>query len=283
MGDIAEAHRRRTLTEVRKQSFEDSLYRWINLLPLSLQLFHGPSPRSLASHNLDALQLHAPYFACLLILYRNSAIGSAETTATFVASSFLVGILEEILARDEVRYLGPVFTFYALASGLIGLAKFRYESLRATAESEFEVTKTALEQLAQRWGSANGALRALTRARATVQQQLPIGVEPVQLSQRLQSFFTNFGPDLCRLWHLCVGPCSKHAPGISSTQRLTTAPVTPSTFQEFDQRSHAVYTTIPEQNVASDALFDPGLRASDDTLPSMASWLFDDIEFGLTV
>ena len=205
MGDIAEAQRRQALTPCRRQRLEDALFRWVKELPSSLRLMHRQNEASTpepAPYNFEARQLALIYFVCLILLYRSSNSQAPVSTACLVASSFVANILEEFLSRDQLRYLGPVFAFYALAAGLVQLTGFRYESLKEIADHEFNVTKVALEELGKRWGSAHGALRALTRAKETIQQRSRMPGQPPALSPESAVFFSDFGPELCGMWNV---------------------------------------------------------------------------------
>jgi hypothetical protein len=223
MGDIAEAQRRRSLTHSHRQRLEDALFRWLKELPPQLRITHSHNGTwSAAPYSSEARQLVVPYFTSLMLLYRSSEVHDPGSTICLVASSYILTIFEEFLSRDQLRYLGPVFTFYALAAGLVQLAAYRYESLQSIAEHEFNVVKVALEELGKRWGSADGALRGLTRARDAIRQQPRIPGRPPPLSSAMTVFFTDFGPELCRLWNVGFGTSSDQANTANSVgpQRL---------------------------------------------------------------
>lgn len=206
MGDIAEAQRRQSLMPSRRQRLEDALFRWIKELPRELRIAHHTGEAwATASYNLEARQLAVPYFASLILLHRSPSPQAPTSTVCLMASSFLVSIFEEFLSRDHINCLGPVFAFYALAAGLIQLMCFRYKSLQAIAEHEFEVIKVALEELGKRWGSAHGALRGLLRAKDAIRQQPCMEGDPPRLASNEVVFFSDFGPDLCRTWGIGFG------------------------------------------------------------------------------
>lgn len=276
MGSIAEAHRQRRLTDDRRQSFEDVLYRWVHQLPRALRLFVNGPDKALADRHLANLQLHVPYFVCLLMLYKDAKPDSPEATAALIAASFIVGVLEDIMARDEVRYLPAIFPFYALAAGLVGLSSYRYPALRLTAEHEFAVIKMVLEQLGHRWQSAKSALVALTNACEMIRKQPSLDTEPNPLSANLNNFFETFGPDLCRCWnlqavHAPMQPPTMHeeCPRVSDVSRPS---------QQWEQR-----TMTGDQELMPDghdyALPGLGLPPLDDALPPVGSWLFDEVFF----
>lgn len=206
MGDIAEAQRRQSLTPSRRQRLEDALFRWIKELPRELRIAnHTGEAWVTAPYNLEARQLAVPYFISLILLHRSPNPQGPTSTVCLMASSFLISIFEEFLSRDHISYLGPVFAFYALATGLIQLMCFRYKSLQAIAEHEFEVIKVALEELGKRWGSAHGALSGLLRAKEAIQQQPCIEADPPRLASNEVFFFSDFGPELCRAWDIGFG------------------------------------------------------------------------------
>lgn len=206
MGDVAEAQRRQSLKPSRRQRLEDALFRWVKELPRELRIAHQNHEAWVtAPYSLEARQLAVPYFVSLILLHRCPNTQSPASTACLLASSFIVSIFEEFLSRDHMRYLGPVFAFYALAAGLIQLTGFRYKSLQAVAEHEFGVVKVALEELGKRWGSAQGALRGLLKAKDTVQEQPLLEGTLPSLSPREAVFFSDFGSELCKVWDIGFG------------------------------------------------------------------------------
>ncbi|GJN80066.1 hypothetical protein PLIIFM63780_003590 [Purpureocillium lilacinum] len=184
-----------------RQRFEDALFRWAKQVPQQLQIVHQHNETcALAPYNFEARQLAVPYFVSLTLLHRTPKAQASAPTICLLASSYVVAIIEEFICRDQLRYLGPVFTFYALVTGLNQLTGFRYECLQEVAEHEFNVVKVALEELGKRWGSAHGALRGLIRAKEAVQQQPRYSRRPPILSPDEAIFFTDFGPELCKMW-----------------------------------------------------------------------------------
>jgi hypothetical protein len=101
------------------------------------------------------------YFSTLNILYRPVNPNSAPSVTSILASSFISGIFEELLVRDDLRYLGPMFSFYLLASGVVQLSCYRWTGLWSSAQEDFEITLRALEELGKRWQSASGSLKNL--------------------------------------------------------------------------------------------------------------------------
>jgi hypothetical protein len=201
MGDIAEAQRRQTLTAPYKQRLEDGLFRWLKELPASLRITHlHDGGRTSAPYNFEARQLAVQYFISLVLLHTSRNPQTSVPTECLMASSFVVSIFEEFLSRDQLRYLGPVFAFYALAAGLAQLTAYQCEALKPIVEGEFDIIKVALEELGRRWGSAHGPLRALIRTKEALQRQPNIPGYPSPLSPSSVIFFKDFGPGLCRMW-----------------------------------------------------------------------------------
>lgn len=143
-----------------------------------------------------------PYFVILVILNRGPVAGSPPSPVSLLASSFISSIYEEFIARDQLRHLGPAFAFYALAAGLSQLSGYRYASLSNAAEENFKTIRMSLELLAKRWGSANGALRALAEARKAV-LRLPRYTEPpMRIPTNYILFFESFDATRCNMGHL---------------------------------------------------------------------------------
>lgn len=140
---------------------EDRLYRWVNTLPGRLRLYNTAPERGLRQYSFEARQMHIQYFTCLVIVNKSQLPGNAPSTASLLASSFVAGIMEELLARDEIRYLGPIFTFYLLVSGVAQLSCYKYAGLWHLAEQDLRVIFQAQEELAKRWPSAVGSLKSM--------------------------------------------------------------------------------------------------------------------------
>ncbi|KFX99473.1 hypothetical protein V490_01776 [Pseudogymnoascus sp. VKM F-3557] len=203
LGDVTQCYRRKSLTPSRRQDLENALYRWIKELPAEFHILQKGRKDPIGSYNFEARQLLVPYFVILVILNRGPVAGSVPSTVSLVASSFIASIYEEFIARDELRHLGPAFAFYALAAGLSQLSGYRYRSLANAAEENFKIIRLSLELLSKRWGSSNGALRALPEARKAV-LRLPLYSEPPAcIPTKSLLFFNDFDSSLCNMGHLC--------------------------------------------------------------------------------
>jgi hypothetical protein len=273
MGNIAEAHRQKLLSEDKRQIFENELYRWIHQLPVPLRLYTEGPEKTFADRRLANLQLHVAYFACLLMLYKDAKPDSPESTAALIAASFISGILEDVMARDEARYLPAIFPFYALAAGLVGLSGSRYPTLCSAAEADLAVVKIVLEQLGQRWQSAKSALVALNNASEIVRKQTVMYDKPKTPSPALVDFFNPFGPELCRCYHLLPFSEAGRRPVIHQDSHQNT----PVPF------SHLHQQVSIDGNMAwddpGDALPGQAFSLLDDPLPPVGSWLFDESFF----
>lgn len=106
------------------------------------------------------------------------------------------------MARDELRYLGPIFTFYCLTAGMAQLSCYRYSDTYNLAEENLGIMARALEELSKRWPSAIGSLKHLMDVREKLIQKPRLGQFPeISFSDTTAQFFVDFGPDLCRMWH----------------------------------------------------------------------------------
>lgn len=101
------------------------------------------------------------YFTVLIILNRPLDPKLAPSTASLLASSYIAGIFEDFMARDELCYLGPIFTFYCLTAGMAQLSCYRYSEIVGLAEQNLNVMARALEELSKRWPTAVGSLKHL--------------------------------------------------------------------------------------------------------------------------
>ncbi|KAK5048581.1 hypothetical protein LTR84_005672 [Exophiala bonariae] len=230
LGDITQYRRRKSFTASKRQKFENALYRWIKELPSELRLFKPTTPttsttahiNSLAPYSFKNRQVAIVYFVILIILHRRDEPSTPSSTPSLLASSFISSIFEEFLSRDELRYLGPVFAFYALAAGLAQMSGYRYAALEAAAEHEFNVISMCLASLSDRWGSAAEAMRSLQAARKAAMRLPKLQREPAGVEDDVYPYFNDFGPDLCRQWHLLGKTAVKSAEsdGAASTSQM---------------------------------------------------------------
>ncbi|KAI2103774.1 hypothetical protein LOZ04_005464 [Ophidiomyces ophidiicola] len=209
LGELTQCYCRRSLSRQKRVSIENALYRWTRELPEPLRLFRKYNPAGdapahrlvLMPYDFEARQLHVPYFITLAILYRPTSPSNLPSAAAILASSFIAGIFEDLAARDEIRFLGPVFTFYLLAAGVGLLSCFPYPHLWERAEQDLRIIYNSQKELAKRYPSAIGSLKALQSmlddapkvARPSDRPQ------PTPLTPDQQACFSGFGTDLCRL------------------------------------------------------------------------------------
>lgn len=158
-GDLTQSYLLKHGLQEHKKSLEDRLFRWLKTLPEHLQLCKNTDGRPLKPYNFESRQLHVQYFTVLIILNRPTDPKLAPSTASLLASSYIAGIFEDFLARDELRYLGPIFTFYCLSTGMAQLSCYRYSEMVNLAEENLAVMSRALQELSKRWHSAVGSLK----------------------------------------------------------------------------------------------------------------------------
>ncbi|KAF1993760.1 hypothetical protein P154DRAFT_625204 [Amniculicola lignicola CBS 123094] len=202
LGDLTQSYLRKHGLQEQKTSLEDRLFRWLKTLPENLQLCRPTEDRPLKGYSFEARQIHAQYFTTLVILNRSTDPKLSTSASSLLASSFVAGIFEDFLARDELRYLGPIFTFYCLTAGMAQLSCYRYTGLVDIAEENLAIMAKALEELSKRWPTAIGSLKHLMDVREKIMQRPPLAQFPeVNLPNSTLQFFSDFGPDLCRMWH----------------------------------------------------------------------------------
>ncbi len=188
------------MSRQQRLNIENALYRWTRGLPEHLQLFHQHN-LTLRPYNFEARQLHIPYFVILAIIYRSPSPGGAPSAAALLASSFVAGIFQDFLTRDEIRFLGPIFTFYLLAAAVAQLSSYRYPDLWCSAEQELKVINISQRELSKRWPSASGAMRVLQNITDAVTKRVRSDHPPLMgLSVDQHCLFTVFGADLCQEW-----------------------------------------------------------------------------------
>lgn len=224
LGDTVECYLRREISRQRRVDLENAIYRWAKQVIPKLRSSATLQEDAITSH-LEVQQLSVMYFVVLTILHRSPTPNSVPPAASLVASSFIAGIYEEFLLRDELRYLGPVFAFYPLCSGLSLLSSWRYSQLQSTAEHELTVIKLSLQKLSERWLSAVGPLRALNKLTEKVREQGPLDGQPPKLDFDTASFFDGFDVRLCKQWRLIGQSAEPETPVHATTATCTLAEV----------------------------------------------------------
>lgn len=278
MGDIAQAQRRNRAPE----NAESELRCWMQDLPPVLHLYQNGK---LASYDFKARQLFVPYLVSIILLQRPfSSEQTPVSSASLIASSLVSGIFEDFLSRDQLRYLGPASTFYALAAGLMQLIGWRYETLRQSSEECYQIIRKSLQELGQRYGSAHGALRALTKAKDHVAGQSSIMELPPSPTSDFSTLFTCFGEELCSQWSLLASSTNsskevRPANEIIGSQDAVSRPA----IELFDVVQPAGAALDSEQFAPFPYTnLDDAWLVLDSTTAPVGSWLFDDYDISLT-
>ncbi|KAL5120144.1 hypothetical protein ACEQ8H_001970 [Pleosporales sp. CAS-2024a] len=203
LGDLTQSYQRKHGLQEQRKALEDRLFRWLKTLPGHIRLCEQTDGRPLKPYSFEARQIHVQYFTVLVILHRPTDPKLAPSTASLLASSYVVGIFQDFMARDELRYLGPIFTFYCLTAGFAQLSCYRYTDMAQIAEKNLKVLARALEELSKRWQTAHGSLKHLMDVREKVARRTQLGCYlDINFPNTTAQFFSDFGPDLCPMWHL---------------------------------------------------------------------------------
>lgn len=287
LGDCTQSYLRHNLSMPKRQEIRNALYCWVNELPRQLCLCNSPSSQQDNAYDMRTRCLYVPYFVTLTILYRSARPQEVSATIAAVASSFLTGIYEEFLARDEFRFLASTYKFYLFATGMAqvhtqAVLSSRFEII----EQEFGIVKSSLEALATRWPSATSNIRALEAASQSISSptRQPTLVPLSSHDEAYPLLHHNFGPDLCRLWHLID---SKHKEpndlSLDDTRwRATGAEDIPLAGSHASQAASPMLNSLPTQppaNFSSSSLLNPvsGLEPPStdcnmDDDPALWSW-----------
>lgn len=269
LGDLTQYFLQKGRFSNEKLSLGNRAFRWVKTLPEVLQLCYTQSERSLRPYSFEARQLHVQYFTVLTILNKSTPPANNPSTASLIASSFVAGIFEDFLARDELRYLGPIFTFYLLTAGVTLLSSYRFAGLWHLAEQDLDIIFKAQEELGKRWPTAIGSLKRLNDVKARVMKCQRNSYFPENnLSPEQIQFFDGFGPDLCRSWNVLYPGTSSQ----QSTRDLMTAGILTDLYTE---TAHEGAETNGVDDISFDAqLLDP--QWSLDPYRGVGNWLFND-------
>ncbi|OQD73066.1 hypothetical protein PENDEC_c017G02871 [Penicillium decumbens] len=224
LGDTVEYYLRREVSRQRRVDLENAVYRWAKQVFPKLRS-SAALQEDITTSTLELQQLLVMYFVVLTMLHRSPTPGSVPPAGALVASSFIAGIYEDFLLRDELRYLGPVYAFYPLCAGLSLLSSCRYPQLRSTAEHELTVIKLSLQKLSERWLSAVGPLRALNKLTDKVRDQGPFDGPLPTLDLDTASFFEGFDVKQCKQWRLIGQPAQSARSNLGTGATCTLADV----------------------------------------------------------
>lgn len=193
----------------------DTISRWTDSLPEELRLFQKSSTSTtdlqISRYDFKARQLHIPYFVVLTIMHKTLTPNAGPSAISILAASYIAGIFEDFLARDEISHLPAIFTFYGLAAGVSLISFRRYPHLREVAEQDLEVIMTAEVELAKRWPTARGMKAALQNMMSSIPDYNLTTVQPpldIPISE-IRSYFSAFGPMLCRMRDAVLGQYTK--------------------------------------------------------------------------
>ncbi|KAK4497577.1 hypothetical protein PRZ48_012028 [Zasmidium cellare] len=165
----------------------------------------------LATYEFSARQLHLPYLVTLLVkarsVSRTCQISSSPTAV--LTSSFVAGIFEDFLARNEIQFLGPIVGFYLLAAGVTLAGLLSHQPLHLYVQQDLDIVLRSLQELAKRWPSAMGVTRAIQHVSAATGGNGKQNSTLVWLDEDEERLFEGLHPPLCRLWEPYQSQCAK--------------------------------------------------------------------------
>jgi hypothetical protein len=137
------------------------LLAWINNLPPALRL--ADENGSSQPYSFEIAQLHIPFLSAITLVFSPRPLFSIspDNTAAVVAATLTFRIFEAFHLRDQICYLGPIFSWHLLVAAVTRLSCLRVPSLRAEAEAALDTTDIFLRELGSKWPSALNNLRNL--------------------------------------------------------------------------------------------------------------------------
>jgi hypothetical protein len=184
------------MSTLQRDNIRNRLFWWLKELPEEMQYFRSSTHASF--DNRFERQLFAIYFAAVTILYRSDLSGQMVHPVSLVASSFLVSLLENFLARDEVQRLPTMFTFYAVSAAVPQLVATRSVKLKPVAETELVIISQFLLALSKRWPTSAGAQKLFETLRNSEPTIEKPHVSFGTFSGHEQLLFDNFDLSACR-------------------------------------------------------------------------------------
>lgn len=205
LGDLVQTCSRKQMSTARHSEVAATLFRWTRMLPPHLRLADYSSltqTYQMRPHDFQSRQLHVPYFACILILSRVGQPQKALSPAAIFAASYIAGIYEDLLARNLVFRLAPIFTTLGLMAGLVLSSLRSHSMLWNAAQPDLVIIHSALQELSTKWRSAIGAAKVIKKAlEADTNHSSPQTEIPHSLTREDASLFEGLPIELCRMWH----------------------------------------------------------------------------------
>lgn len=204
LGDLTECYARKYMSRYHKLNVQNSMSQWTKTLPEDLRLFQKSNKGGgyhVSRYNFNARQLHIPYFVVLTIMHKSITPNIGPSAVSILAASYIAGIYEDFLARDEIQYLPAIFSFYGLAAAVSLVSFHRYSYLRKSAEQDLAVIISAERELGKRWPAARGMRNALENMIASIPKPNTISVQPrLEVPKaEVDAYFSDFGSGLCRV------------------------------------------------------------------------------------
>lgn len=222
LGDTTQSYLRHQISLRKRTEIRNALYCWVSELPDIWRLFGHERSRQLNPYNMRARCLHVPYFVTLTILYRSQSLPEISITIAAVASSFVAGIFEEFLTRDEFHFQPPIFKFYAFAAGMGHIhARAYLSSPLEPIEQEIDIINSSMAALATRWILGNDNIKSLqSSCEKIILPHRGSSLPPLSSQHEVYPLFYAFGPELCRLWHLVEPKNDGHTGNFPEALRL---------------------------------------------------------------
>ena len=185
----------------------------------------------------------------------------------------MAGIFEELLVRDDICHLAPIFTRYCIAASFFLISQRPIPELWAACQSDLQVLKLSLKELSKRWKSAIGGSRVLESILTSQQHNTGISMKRIAwLTQDEQFLFNEFPLDLCQMW----GPYAQFCEKTADAQEGRGVPSPDPAGQELPNslaplNTHNIpdavpFTPIPESDL-------PDLSLADFLCEGLENWL----------
>lgn len=175
----------KSLSEFRRIELE--LKRWADQLPAPLRPTDTSGrPRP---YDFNLWQLYLPYLSALCIMYRTSRRTESLHLTALLASSCTVRIVEDLLARDELRCVNAMLAIYLLTAGLALLSTHEQPSIWPNSKPDFEVVIRSLDELSATWHTAKGSLRILRRAQELIRMRPTSGTQKLEAHEDHAEYF----------------------------------------------------------------------------------------------
>ncbi|KIX01964.1 uncharacterized protein Z518_07903 [Rhinocladiella mackenziei CBS 650.93] len=168
IGSMVEVYRRKGEDTAAEAAYSilHSMKMWIHQLPEYLRLYQDSDRRQ---YRRNVYEIHINYFVAVILFFHLCGHAFRTTITnptTLIASSCIARLYEEIYYREDIRFLLPMNHWFILVGCLPQIHALSGRSNNAddaTCGEEFNILRTALQTMGNKWPQANNFVTAVDK------------------------------------------------------------------------------------------------------------------------